>query len=353
MVVAAGVIVLAARAGEACPVRAPFAALSVDSPCAEERRACWTEFPVRFEARSFGYTLQECDLAVWSFGDGTMASVRGSGEVTHSYALPGNYRVRLEIQNLMGRAEMREHRVAISDFPSYITMDNERRVIPESNTTIDVFVQRTGDISEKVTVDYEVYGAVTAQAYGTLVFPPDVLEQKIGIAIFDDELFGGEPLNWVFVRLLRPTGGTVLKTQFFHIQVSDDEPQAVLSAPSEMVVSENDGVVRIPVRTSWPIAADLAFGYSVIDRTAKASSDFLLPSDPFFNNNPTRFGHATLAAGQTTAYLEIPLVDDAVPEAAESFEVTMYDFPQGIPAGPMHTVVIIRDDEGGRRRAVR
>ena len=352
IVVTAGVIALAAAAADACPVRAPFAALSIDSPCSEERRACWTDFAIRFTTRSFGYTLQARDVAVWSFGDGTTQAVRGSGEVTHSYANPGNYRVSLEIRNEMGSAQMREHRIAVSDFPSYISIPFERRVIPESNTTTDVVVHRTGDLDEKITVDYEVYGAPTVETWGTLVFAPGVTRQTIRVGVRDDDLYGGDPWNWIGIRLLRPTGGTVLKTLFFNIEVPDDEPHAVISAPEEIVVSENDGVIRVPVRTSWPLAGEMDFGYSVIDGTAKGADDFVMPRDPF-SGSPTRFGRGKLAPGQTTVYVEIPLVDDGVAEAAESFRVAIYGSQLGFPFSPMETVVIIRDDEGGRRRAVR
>ena len=73
---------------------------------------------------------------------------------------------------------------------------------------------------------------------------------------------------------------------------------------------ESDGSIKFSVTLSAPVTKDVSFDYATIAGSALATSDYTSAS-----------GNITIKAGDTTAELEVELIDDAIPESNNSFFV--------------------------------
>ena len=100
----------------------------------------------------------------------------------------------------------------------------------------------------------------------------------------------------------------------------DDDPPPPLSKPSITVgdasAGEGDGAVTFTVELSGPAAATVRVTYWTRSYTAISGVDF-----------PVTYGWLTFAAGETAKTVRVPLIDDTVSEAAETFQLRllMYD----------------------------
>ncbi|NJM36796.1 MAG: hypothetical protein HC845_02375 [Akkermansiaceae bacterium] len=122
-------------------------------------------------------------------------------------------------------------------------------------------------------------------------------------------------LQWRHVRV----GGVYQTFQISSIVVEFD---GVLTTPTELVVNEAAGTVRVPVSLAHPRTTDTELIREIAAITATQGTDFTLPGG-------VNFAPVTILAGQTTAYVDVPIVNDATTEGIETFRVT---FSSNTPA---------------------
>ncbi len=116
--------------------------------------------------------------------------------------------------------------------------------------------------------------------------------------------------------------------------IQDDEP-VIRFATAQSSIVESAGVVTLSVARDGSTASKLTVGYTTRDGSARSGSDYAAQT-----------GTITLAPGETTKAIIIPLLDDLDPELPESFDVILNSPADGARLGsPQVATVIIQDNE--------
>jgi hypothetical protein len=115
-------------------------------------------------------------------------------------------------------------------------------------------------------------------------------------------------LEWRHVRV----GGVYQSFQISSIVVEFD---GVLSTPTQIVAAEAAGTVSVPIRLAHPRTTDTPLTWTISSISATQGTDYTLPGG---NSTAT----IIIPAGQTTADLQIPIVNDTTVESMETFRVT-------------------------------
>ncbi len=166
---------------------------------------------------------------------------------------------------------------------------------------------------------------------GTLTIPAFSTSQTIAIPLLNDSVYEGSE-NFT-VTLSSPTGAS-LQAAVATVTIADDETvPAVGFAPAAVSAAENAGSATLTVTLTGASKTDITVDYSTANGTAIQDSDYTEKS-----------GTITIPAGSVTATLNIPLLNDNVYEADETFTVTLSN-PQGAALGIKTATVTITDDE--------
>ncbi len=186
----------------------------------------------------------------------------------------------------------------------------------------------TGNGSALSGLDY------TARA-GVLTFNAGETSKTVSIPILNDTLV--EPDESFTFTLSNPTGGASLVTPAsatITIKSDDAGGQVKFSAPTYSV-SESAGNVSITVVRTGGTASAVTVGYATANGTATGDVDY-----------GETAGTLTFAAGQTSATIVVPILQDPRPEGNETFTVTLSNPQGGATLGaPAVATVTIVDDE--------
>jgi hypothetical protein len=121
--------------------------------------------------------------------------------------------------------------------------------------------------------------------------------------------------------------------------VNDDIPPSTLTIAATAAVTEGDAniTLNVPVTLSGPQPAPVTFVVNTTPGSATAPGDFLAIS------NQT----VTIAAGQTTVNVPVTIVGDFVPEAVETFAVTISSPSPNATLGATTTATVTITDNDG------
>ncbi|MCY3618169.1 MAG: hypothetical protein OXG66_10880 [Acidimicrobiaceae bacterium] len=132
-----------------------------------------------------------------------------------------------------------------------------------------------------------------------------------------------------------PVGG-VLATSRARGVILDDDPAPALSVSNAEGTENGDGTpITFTLSLSEPSGRDVSVRYSTADSTATAGSDYVAASN----------AAATIRAGNTTASVDVALVDDDDSEEVERFRLELSD-PTNTSLGDAIGVGTILDDDG-------
>ncbi len=209
-----------------------------------------------------------------------------------------------------------------------------------------VTVTRTGSTAGAVTVNYAmtVGSATTAdfvQQSSLLSWPAgDASVRTISIQTYPDAF--PEGTEWFTVALFAPGGGATLGTvTTTTVSIIDDDipgDGVVEFALPEYQASEGAVSVAISVRRLPGVNnSAIAVNYSTSNSTAVAGSDYTSAS-----------GTLTFLPGETSKTFTVPLIDDAIIEAPETFMVNLSVPTGGVVLGSQSFAsVIIADNDSG------
>ena len=102
---------------------------------------------------------------------------------------------------------------------------------------------------------------------------------------------------------------------------------------ADVVVSESGGVAHVVVSMTPSPTSAIFLSYRTVDGTAKAGSDYTSTT-----------GTLQFAAGQASATIDVPILNDAVEEGDETFTVALSDNFGSLFSNPNVTVVIADDE---------
>jgi hypothetical protein len=103
---------------------------------------------------------------------------------------------------------------------------------------------------------------------------------------------------------------------------------------SELGVGELAGVVRVPIVRTGDTSGAVTVEYGITGNTAVAGQDFI-------GGN----GTVTIPAGQTRITIDVPIQDDQISEATETFTVALINVDSGSLLAPRTAQVSILDNE--------
>ncbi|XP_055632887.1 sodium/calcium exchanger 3 isoform X2 [Toxorhynchites rutilus septentrionalis] len=166
------------------------------------------------------------------------------------------------------------------DVPCKVFFEPGHYTVMESVGAFDVRVVRRGDLSFKITVDYETEdgSAEAGSDYigkkGTLTFPPGVDEQRFQIEVIDDEVF--EQDEHFYIRLSNVSDPAMLSTpKVATVMILDDDHSgifALVSKDHELV--ESVGQYELKVQRYSGARGTVRVPYWTEDGTAKTGRDY-------------------------------------------------------------------------------
>jgi hypothetical protein len=149
---------------------------------------------------------------------------------------------------------------------------------------------------------------------GTFTFAPNELTKYVDVAITDDTLVeGNETFSFA---LSSPNGVTLGSPSSVTVTIVDNDVPAITI--DDLSVAENVGNAVVTVRVSPVSNQELRVQYSTANNTATAGSDYTATS-----------GTVIIPAGAPTATISIPITNDTLDEAAETFYVNLGTVTQG------------------------
>lgn len=208
----------------------------------------------------------------------------------------------------------------------------------ENVGTAIVTVGRTGGIDGAVSAFLGTGGgtATAGSDYGatgaTLTWNDGVGgTQQLAISIYNDSF--ADPSETIGLTLSNPMGGATLGTTAGTVTV-DDDAAGVVTLSDAQSVSEGVGSVTFTVNRYSETNGAVSVQYSTVNGTAVAGSDFTSTSGTF-----------SWASGQSQPQtFSIPIINDAVGEINETFEVVLSNATGGVAMVGDRTVTIVDDD---------
>ncbi|BFM05558.1 Calx-beta domain-containing protein [Halioxenophilus aromaticivorans] len=104
-------------------------------------------------------------------------------------------------------------------------------------------------------------------------------------------------------------------------------------AAEDITAGEGDGSVAVTVSLSAPSTVDVTVDYALVSGTAEADSDFAAAA-----------GTLTFSAGETSATVEVSLIQDALYESEESFTLELSNATGAFILGGQATITITDDE---------
>ncbi|WP_419946225.1 Calx-beta domain-containing protein [Candidatus Poriferisodalis sp.] len=169
----------------------------------------------------------------------------------------------------------------------------------------DVSVRlRTADGTAVAGADYE---AVTA----TVSIPPGVTSVVFPVGIIDDETLEAD--ETFTVTLAGPRNADLGSSVSSTVTIDDDDDLPLITI-ADASAAESAAEMAFTVTLAPMSGSPVTVSWQTEDRTAVSPGDYAAGS-----------GTVTIPAGQTRATVTVALADDADPESAETFAVTLSD----------------------------
>jgi hypothetical protein len=162
---------------------------------------------------------------------------------------------------------------------------------------------------------------------GTATITAGSTSTTVDVPVTDDAIYEGD--ETLTLDLTNPVNGQ--GTPSGTGTIIDDDPLPTISV-DDPTVNEGDGTATFTVSIDAAAGVDTTVDYATSNGTAAHGQDYT-----------TTTGTATIAAGTTSTTVDVPVLDDAVHEADETFSLDLSNpvNGQGTPSG---TATITDDD---------
>lgn len=209
--------------------------------------------------------------------------------------------------------------------------------VPEFMGRVLLAVQRTGDTSTAVSVDYAsangtaIAGSDYTETHGTLSFGAGETNQTITIPILNDGL--GEAMYEKFTVTLSNPTHAVLGARVIATGLIADNDKGLQLELASYSVNEDAGEITIRVLRrddgDFPVSVD----YATTHLTAVDGDDYV-----------DLAGTLHFAAGDTLKTVTIKLLNDATRESSETFRFSLSNVSGGVTLGTPKTATVTISD---------
>ncbi len=228
--------------------------------------------------------------------------------------------------------------------PGLVKFEKASYTVNESDKFVDIAVLRSGGSEGAVSVKYITRsgtakdGADFKHSEGVLNWADgDSTPRVISITIIDDVVKEKTP-ELASLSLFGPVGGAALGSPILaSIEITDNDwkPGILEFSSPTFSVTENSAYGTVTVTRTGGSDGDVSATFATSDNTATAGVDYTATS-----------GKVTLASGQTSATIQIPMIDDSVYEGTEAISLTLSNPTNGATLGAQSTSTLyIFDNE--------
>ena len=204
------------------------------------------------------------------------------------------------------------------DFSSITLTVSAASVLENGTPNLVYTFTRTGLTTNALTVNYGITGTATATDYTgatpgtgkTITFAANSATAILTIDPTADVIF--EANETVALTLVAGTNYTIGTTATVTGTITNDDAQALLSINNIIVIEGQNTQALLTVNVANPKPQTITVNYSTSPIDATANTDYT-----------SQTGTLTIPANSTTATISIPILNDNLNEANESFIVTL------------------------------
>ena len=212
--------------------------------------------------------------------------------------------------------------------------------VTEGDGSVLITVTRTGDLNAISSVRYDTsFGSAVAPGDytttgGVLTFNPGETAKSFSVTIIDDTT--DEAFELINLTLSLPNAATLGAQSTSQITIGDNDPGPTISIGDRTLAEGNGGTtnfqftISIAAESSLPVEVD----YATAPGTATPGTDYTHTT-----------GHATIAPGNFSTTIVVPVAGDTTFEPDETFVVNLSN-PLNATAGDMQGLGTISNDEG-------
>lgn len=220
-----------------------------------------------------------------------------------------------------------------NDAQPNITVDDPSA--PENGGPLTFTISLDNAAGVDVNVDYATSdntataGSDYTAVSGTATILAGSTTTTVDVPLTDDSIYeGDETLN---LDLSGAVNGVVSKAQG-QGTITEDDPMPTISVDTP-TVGEGDGTATFTISLDTAAAVDASVDYATSDISATDGADYSGVS-----------GTATILAGDTTATVDVPVLDDNIYEGDETFSLDLSNAVNGSLGTPSGTATISDDD---------
>ena len=295
------------------------------------------------------FTADISATATTDYSSTTGSFTFAPGETSKSVSIPittdtideENETFRFEITNPSNAiVAVNQATMTITDDDSAPTISiSDNSTINEASGSTPLAVTLSAASERVITVNYTTANGTAnsvadyVATNGTLTFNANVTSQPVPISILQDAL--DEPNETISVNLSGPANATILDGNGV-LTITDDDNSPSITIDDVITNNEASISQSINIHLSAPSEQIVTVDWATQDVTAVAggTGDYVSSSNT-----------ATFAVGETTKLISVPILDDSLNEANETFEINLSNATNAIITDNT-SVVTITDDEG-------
>ncbi len=230
--------------------------------------------------------------------------------------------------------------IAANDQPAVVTpvISVANLVVGESDGFAEFVVRLSAPSANTVSVAYNnanqtaANGSDYTAVSGTLTFAPGETTKTVRIPITNDTV--AERNESLLVNLFSPVNAVLGNTEAEVSIIDNDATSGTpVMAVGDRVVDESAGVVSFVVTLDRPSAGTVTASYTTANGTAGAA-DFTATS-----------GTVAFAPGETAKTITVPITNDALAEADETFDLVLSSPTGATLPDPKATALIAANDQ--------
>ncbi len=274
-----------------------------------------------------------------SFTSVADALAEGTEEVTLKVtSTPGSYGVRVPQASIY----LTDNQSA--SLARTVRFTSSTSTVVETAGTVNLPVALLSAATSAISVEYAISSSTATGGGvdydftpGTLVFAPGETAKTIPITVIDDPFV--EPAKNVTILLRNCLGAARITTSTYTLTITSEdvspEPLVAFALASSLITEGPGAVASVTVALSSVQPGNVTVDYAVSSGTATLGSDYTGGS-----------GTVTFPAGTTIQTISVPLVDDQIPEGAETLALTLSNaLGAAISTPSTHTIYISDDDQ--------
>ena len=216
---------------------------------------------------------------------------------------------------------------------------NQTRTINEANNSVDFTISLSASAApHKVVINYATADGTATQGLdytdtaGTVTFEPGTTSKVISVPILNDAL---DEVDETFKMNLQSASPGIITAGQSTATIVDDDPPPSVSINDASILEGNFGTRNLifTVSLSAVSGKQITVSYATADGTAKAVDDYTSAT-----------GTVTIAPGQTTSPITVPIKVDTLSEDNEAFVVNLSNPVNATIADGLGNGTITNDD---------